>query len=145
MGPDMPDTELPEPKCIALVVCDDVYTDSNGKRALVGLFTDIKAENFPIRHTKMCVFVSLTELRKQTQCKLDIVRGDDHEPILEMGGPLPQNSPTTICDLVLELNNVTFPGPGMYFVRFFGHGKILAQRPISVGVVPIEEQGDVNE
>ncbi len=93
----------------------------------------------------MCVFVSLTELRKQTECKLDIVRSNDHEPILKMGGPLPQDSPTTIRDLVLELNNVTFPEPGAYIVRFFGHDRILAQRPISVvGVDEDEEQGDAN-
>ena len=142
---DMPDTELPEPKCIALVVCDNVYTDTNGKRALIGLFTGIQAETFPIQHAKLCVFVSLTELRKQTQCRLDIVRGNDHEPILEMSGPLPQDSPTTICDLVLELNNVTFPEPGTYIVRFFGHDNILAQRPISVVAVNTEEQDDVNQ
>ncbi len=33
----------------------------------------------------------------------------------------------------------------MYFIRFFGHGKMLAQRPISVGMVHTEEQDDDNQ
>jgi hypothetical protein len=139
----MPDSQLPEPKCIALVVCDDVYEDSQQKRALVGLFTRIVAKQFPAGHPKICVFVSVTELRRQTTCKLDIV-GDDHEPIFELSGPFPQDSPTVLCDIVFELNNVVFPEPGNYWVRFFGHGQILAQRPIEVVHIPGEEQGDAD-
>lgn len=137
----MTNSKLPEPKCHALVVCENVYVDSHGKRALVGLFTRIAAETFPIRHAKICVFVSVTELRKQTTCTLDIVRSD-LEPIFEMSGPLPQDSPTVICDLVFELTNVVFPEPGKYWVRFSGHGQILAERPIEVVEVVREERDD---
>jgi hypothetical protein len=138
----MADANLPEPKCIALVVCDNVYEDSTGKRALVGLFTRITAAHFPARHPKLCVVVSLTELRLQTTCKLDIVRGTDHEPIIEMNGALPADSPTMICDMVMEIRNVVFPEPGNYWIRFWGHGQILSQRPIEVVKMPKGDDDD---
>ena len=86
-------TEFATPTGIALVLCDNVYHDSHGKRALVGLFNQITSTDFPAVQPRMCVMVSLTSLRPQTECKLDIVHSETEEPVVEMGGPLPQDDP----------------------------------------------------
>lgn len=91
----------------------------------------------------MCVFVSITDLRPDTKCKLDIVNGETDVPVVTMEGPIPKEvGPTAICDMVFHLENLVFPEPGTYFVRFFGNEHPLLQRPVEV--LPIgEEKKDV--
>lgn len=136
---------IPPPTGIALVVCDNVYTDSGGKRALIGLFNQIIATSFPAFHHRLCAFVSLTSLRPQTVCKLEIVDAETDEPIVSMQGPLRDDNPTTILDLVFELHGVTFPHPGVYFVRFGGQDRVLMERPLEVVATNLDPQGEPNE
>jgi hypothetical protein len=116
-----------------LVVCDSTYQSSDGKLALVGLFNRVSAARFPATHPKMAIYVSLTDARPGTRCKLDIVHAETDKPIIEAEGPLPgEAEPTTIIDLNFELNGVTFPEPGRYYVRFFANGYPLLMRPFDV-------------
>ena len=124
---------MTRPTAIALVVCDNAYTESGGKRALVGLFNNINARSFPATHSRMCVYFSVTDIKPKTKFKLDIVHSETDEPIVSMGGgPPPNINPTTICDFVFELRNVTFPEPGRYYIRLWGNDLVLVQRPFEV-------------
>lgn len=123
-----------KPSPIALVVCDDIYHgDGTGKAALVGLFNTVSARSFPVKHGRLCVYVSVTDVRPNSVFEIDIVHGETSKPVVAMKGPPPPNTqPTTICDLMFVLENVTFPEPGRYYIRFFGNGHILLQRPFEV-------------
>ena len=123
---------LPAPTPLALVICDNVYADQKGKRALIGLFNRIASSAFPARHPKVCVFVSVTSLHAQTQCRLDVVAADTDDTIFATEGQLVGDSPNTICDLVFEIDGIAFPRPGKYYFRFFGNDEIIVQRPIDV-------------
>lgn len=121
------------PSIIALVVCDNIYTEPGGKNALVGLFNGITAESFPARHPRIAVFVSLTGVRPKTTGKLDIVHGETDEPIIEAKGTFgDQIGPTDVVDMSFLLDNVIFPKPGTYFIRFFGNEQPLVLRPFNV-------------
>ncbi len=127
----MPNTIKPSP--IALVVCDNVYKEPGGKTALVGLFNDIRARAFPACHPRMCVYVSVTDVRPMTKIKLDIVHGETDEPVAVLNGGIPEGtSPTTICDFQFLLENVAFKQPGRHFIRFWANGHLLLQRPFEV-------------
>jgi hypothetical protein len=86
------------------------------------------------------VFVSVTSLRPKTICKLDIVNAETDALVMVMQGPLPDDNPTTVCDLVFELNNLVFPEAGSYYVRFWGNETIIVQRAIEVIASPAEEK-----
>ncbi len=125
-----------KPSPIALVVCDNVYHESRGKRALVGLFNQISAREVPVVHPRLCVYASVTDIRPGAKLRLDIVHSEVDEGegvIVSMEGPPPSGTePTTICDLNFELNNVKFPEPGRYYIRFWGNEHLLLQRPFEV-------------
>lgn len=121
-----------KPNHIALVLCDSIYSDPTGKLALVGLFNGITGSGFPLTHPRLAVFVSLTGLRSGMVGKLEIVRGDNEEPIVSTTGEFPPSSPIDILDMQFFLNNVVFPEPGTYFIRFSGNGHPLAQRPFEI-------------
>lgn len=133
--------ELPKPVPIALVVCDNVYTEPGGKQALVGLFNRISARKFPAIHPRLCVFVSLTEALPGTKCKLDIVHAETDEPVLAAEGPMPRDlGPIAVWDLVFRFENVHFKEPGKYYVRFFGNDTIILQRPFEVALLKGKER-----
>jgi len=122
-----------KPSPIALVVCDNVYRESGGKTALVGLFNKIYATKFPATHSRLCIYASVTDIRPNTTFKLDIVHSETDQPVATLQGPPPkQTNPTTICDFTFEINNIVFPEEGRYYIRFHGNDHILLQRPFDV-------------
>lgn len=135
-------TEIP-PRPLALVLCDDVYQNSNGKHALVGLFGGITAERFPARHPKMCVYIAITDTRPGSKARIEVVNGSTNEPIAGVEGPIPDGpGPLAVCEMFTEIGNLTFPEPGKYYVRFWGNDTLLLERPIHVHQAARPESGD---
>jgi hypothetical protein len=129
-----------KPAAISLVLCDNIYRDSSGKIALIGLFNAIKGVHFPLRQPKLSVYVSATEAYPETRFKIDIVHSeDDSKVVVQLNGPPPlQTTPLTVCDFNFELRNLVFPEPGLYFVRFWGNDYLMLQRPFHVIQLPAE-------
>ncbi|MBW3539825.1 MAG: hypothetical protein KY476_06115 [Planctomycetes bacterium] len=127
---------MPNPVPIALVVCDNVYADSTGKRALVGLFNQLVAHNEegPILQPRLCVYISMTDVYPGTSFQVDIVHAETDEPVMAAESPPAPSEiePTMIFDFQFELNNIQFPEPGTYYVRFLSNNETLLQRPIRV-------------
>ena len=123
-----------KPTLIALVVCDNIYQEPGGKTALVGLFGRIRAHGFPVTHPRMAVYASVTGLRQGSKAKLDIVHAeDDSRVIVSAEGPFPDEvDPLSIVDMNFVLNNVQFPEPGTYYMRFWGNDHLLVMRPFVV-------------
>jgi len=125
--------DKPKPTPIALVVCDNVYRESQGKTALVGLFNRIKAAQFPVVHPRLCVYVSVTDIKPGTVFKLEIVHSETDEVVASAEGPPPKGiDPTGICDFTFEIGNLRFREPALYYIRFWGNDHVLLQRPFMV-------------
>jgi len=131
-----------KPAIIALVLCDNIYTEPSGKSALVGLFNGISAGSFPAKHPRLAVFVSMTDVHPGSAGTLDIVHGETDNPIVEAKGEFQEVERTDVVDMSFILNNVTFPEPGLYFIRFFVNGHCLVQRPFDVREVRSKGEED---
>lgn len=126
-------TSTTRPSPIALVVCDNIYQEPGGKTALVGLFNTIRARNFPVTHSRLCVYASVTDVHPKTLFKIDIIHAETDEPVAAMQGPPPDGTtPLSICDMHFVLSNVSFKEPGRYYIRFHGNDHVLLQRPFEV-------------
>jgi len=137
--------QLPPPTPIGLVLCDNVYRDSRGKQALIGLFNRIFATKFPATHPRLCAYIAITSIRPDAECKLEIVEAESDVTIFEVAGPAPRvPGPTAVLELVFELNMVTFPRAGRYYVKFFGNGQLLMQRHFDV-ITPKIEIGESHD
>ena len=122
-----------KPTIIALVICDNIYTEPSGKTALVGLFNSVQASEFPHRHGRLAVFVSVTGLRSQAECKLEIVHGETDQVVVTAKGSFPEQvGPVDVVDMEFILGNLVFPESGTYYIRFWGNDHLLAMRPFSV-------------
>ncbi|MGF1484328.1 MAG: hypothetical protein ACFBZ8_08185 [Opitutales bacterium] len=105
----------PKPIVLSWATCDGVHIDpATGKFYLLGIFSGIRAQNFPAAHPRMFWFLLLTELTE-----------GDHQLKISMG--LPTEPPQTVVDrpfkaqgplqrvhLVNEVKNLQFPKPENY-------------------------------
>lgn len=132
------------PQPIALVICDNIYSDAGGKRALVGLFNRISTldQTGPIIQRRMVIYVSMTEVYRHSVVCIDCVDAESEQVIFEMKTPpAPANiNPTTIFELEFELRDLVFPDSGTYYIRFSANGAPLLQRPIEVIREPLQQQ-----
>lgn len=132
-----------KPTAIALVVCDNIYTEPGGKTALVGLFNGISAHSFPVRHPRLAIFASLTGLREGSQAKIEIVHAETEEVIVATHGPFPPDfSPITVVDMHFIFGNVVFQKEGTYYIRFWANDHLLMMRPFEVTLIEKRNKSD---
>jgi len=145
---DLPLSEL-RPTGLALILCDNIYVDRRGKRALVGIFNQISASQFPVIHNQMVAYAAVTAIRDGAVLKLEIA-GAETERVIFAGElpPAEQADPTAILELSFDIENLGFPEPGRYYVTLWGNNYPLLQRPIQVILnheLPAEEECDGND
>ena len=76
----------------SFITCDGVHIDpATGKHSLLGIFSSLRAKNFPVVHPKMTWFLSLSELRKGT-----------HHLTISMADPTGELEPKVIIDRDFE-------------------------------------------
>lgn len=125
-----------KPTAIALVVCDNIYSEPGGKTALVGLFNGISAHKFPVLHPRMAIFASVTDLREGSTAKIEIVHAETDTVVVAAGGPFPGGvSPLTVVDMNFIFNNIVFKEEGTYYVRFWANEHLLMMRPVQVNMI----------
>ncbi len=126
-----------KPTPIALVVCDNIYQEPGGKTALVGLFNSINARKLPVRHARMVVFASVTDLRPGSKARLEIVHGESERVVVRVEGPFPKEAdPVSVVDFNFVLNNLVFEEDGTHYIRFWVNDYLIVMRPFEVRVIP---------
>jgi hypothetical protein len=107
-----------KPQLLAWLTCDSIYIDPvTGKQSLLGIFSKIKARQFPFAHPKMIWFISITD------CK-----AGDHILNISMGLPMEEQrqilsrefkseSPVQRINLINEIHNLKFSEAGNYSVH----------------------------
>ena len=52
-----------KPQVLAWITCDSVYVDpATGKHTLLGIFSNLRAKEFPVVHPRMIWFLSFSDL-----------------------------------------------------------------------------------
>ena len=112
--------DKPRPKALAFIICDTVIDDkATNKKSLIGLFSDIYANNFPCSHHVINVFLSLTEGHGDYECSLICVKDDESQKeIVQLSGPLKFNNPLSVVEAKFEIRGLVLPEPGMYRFDF---------------------------
>jgi len=129
-----------KPIGIALVICDQVITEAGtNKKSLIGVFNNVSARQFPCRHPKLCIFVSLTGGHGQTETEVRCVKEDTQQPLFGAQGQVAFENPNHVVEAVFEFNNVTFPSPGLHCVEVVSDGQLVLQRRFVVQAIPKEQ------
>jgi hypothetical protein len=121
----------------AFLVCDQIIQDAqSGKKSLIGVFHELRAERFPAVHPVLWIYANLTDAhgRYHFQIRLvDVERGDvlgrGEPPAIEIPGPL------QTTELSAQLRNVALPRGGTYEFQLLSNEQMLATKAIRATLV----------
>lgn len=123
----------PSPLGLAIVICDQIIEDKQTrKKSLIGIFNQIGTNNFPCRHPRMSVYVSLTEGRGQYAVRLRIAQEDSGQTVGEVQGQIQFGDIHAVAELKFDLLNVNFPSPGLYAIEFYCDDMLILERRFQV-------------
>ena len=123
------DVPPPSPSGLAIVICDQIIEDKlTGKKSLIGIFNQIAAAQFPCRHPRVCVFVSLTEGRGTNQVRLRVAHEETGQTIAEVKGKIQFADIHAVAELNFDLQGLTFPQPGLYAIEFYCDDALVLER-----------------
>jgi len=106
-----------KPQVLAWLTCDGVHIDpGSGKHTILGVFSNIRAREFPVVHPRMVWFLTLSDVPTGKHV-IRISIGNDPtkmRPLIERefesAGPLQR------INLINEINNLNFDEPGDYSI-----------------------------
>lgn len=126
--------KTPLPIVKAFLVCDQIIHDAQtGKRSLVGVFHELRAERFPAVHPMLWIYANFTEARGKYKIEIQLVDvernqvlGRGQPPEIDIPGPL------QTTEISAQLRNVALPGPGTYEFHLFVNDDLLATKAVRV-------------
>lgn len=130
-----------QPILLALVLCDTVIREQGtNKVSLIGTFNSLSAATFPCIHGTFWVYIAITEGRGRYSTKLRITSLTTGNVVFELPGDIEFAGPTSVGELVFQLNGIRFDTPGMYAVEFLSGNVLLGSRKINVQKVEAPKQ-----
>jgi hypothetical protein len=122
-----------KPIILALVLCDQIIREAgSNKVSLIGTFNGIFASTFPCTHPSLWVYIAITEGRGHVPCKLRMMSLDTNNYIFDLPGKIEFGGPTSVGELVFQLQQLRFEQPGVYAIEFWAGDDLLASRKVNV-------------
>jgi hypothetical protein len=104
-----------KPQLLAWLTCDGVHIDpGSGKHTILGIFSNIQARQFPVTHPFMIWFLTISDVAPgKHSLRISMgLHGTKSQQLLER--PFESQSPLHRINLINEIRNLSFPGPGEY-------------------------------
>jgi hypothetical protein len=119
-----------KPKLLAALLCDRVITDQkDGGHTLVGLFSEIKAHNFPARHHRMVFFCGWlnNNLQENEGHPFRVnLKGPDGSILANIKGEIEFKKDKTRTFVILNFAGIMFKSQGVHkFVLYLDEEKII--------------------
>lgn len=126
------DQAVPTPKCLAMMLCEQVIQDAQTKNlTLVNTFNRITTKPGKTRYPRLAVFVSLTNGHGQGQGALTITAPSGEE-IFRGEGQIVFPDPLAVVELTFDIRLLPLPEAGEYSIQFWCDGEPINQRKFSV-------------
>jgi hypothetical protein len=126
---------MTEPVFVALLVADRVISEDNGKKGIIGTFTQFNAVQFPARFPPWFVYAAVTNLADAHSFSLNVVNDETQQVVFSAAGQFTVDQPRKVVELVVPMLNVVFPAPGTYNLLFNVDGQQIGSRLIEAAKV----------
>ncbi|MFH1496197.1 MAG: hypothetical protein ABII82_00090 [Verrucomicrobiota bacterium] len=104
-----------KPQVLSWLICDAVHVDpSTGKQTLLGVFSNIRARQFPFTHPMMVWYLVLNDVPSgKHRMRISMTDDATHpRPLIER--EFESHGPLQRINLINEIRNLTFHRPGDY-------------------------------
>lgn len=120
------------PILLSLITCERVLVDKfSGMGSVINIVQTISAAKYPARHSRIVLFCELTNGHGivKPAIKLVDVQKDD-KIFFEQKGHVEFRNVKQIVNLVMDLQDITFPHAGEYRFQLFADEHLLGERRI---------------
>ncbi len=123
----------PLPILNAMLIADlAIREEGTGKVSLIGIFENISALKFPCTHSRLFVYVKLTDAKGRYDFVLELIHLDQADKIAEVSLSADVADRMMVGEIVLRLDNVTFNSPGLYEFRLLASGRYVGSKTFNV-------------
>ena len=106
-----------KPQLLTWITCDGVHLDpSSGKHTILGMFSNIRARQFPVVHPFMIWFLTITDCTPGPHTMKVSIGLDPTNMLKVIERPFESHSPMQRINLINELRNCSFPQAGEYHI-----------------------------
>lgn len=122
-----------QPTLLNWITCDGVHIDpSTGKHTILGVFSSIGSNRFPITYPFMIWFMTVTGLEAGDHVlRISMGEAEDKvQPLIER--PFQSQHIKHRVNIINEVSNLTFPKPGEYFLTIEVDGKVLLNTSLPI-------------
>lgn len=107
----------PKPQLLVWITCDGVHIDpGSGKHTILGVFSNIRARQFPVVHPFMIWFLTISDV-PTGEHKIKISLGlDPSNTGAIIDRTFESQSPLQRINLINEIRNLSFSQPGDYSI-----------------------------
>ena len=122
-----------KPQVLVWITCDGVHIDpGTGKHTILGVFSNIRARQFPVVHPFMIWFLTVSDV-PAGQHKIRISLGMDPtnmSPLIDR--TFESQSPLQRINLINEIRNLSFQQPGDYSILIEVNEELLLATSLTV-------------
>ena len=126
---------MTEPVFVALLAADRVISEDNGKKGIIGTFTQFNAVQFPARFPPWFVYAAVTNLADAHSFSLNVVNDGTQQVVFSAAGQFTVDQPRKVVELVVPMLSVVFPAPGTYNLLFNVDGQQIGSRLLETAKV----------
>ncbi len=113
-----------EPIGIALLFCDNLVEErDSAKRTLVGIFSGIIGQKFPLQFRPFWLYVSFTNLEGEHSFAINIISDATKNVLFSAGGRVNSGDRDAVIEMNIPVPPIVFPEPGIYGVTLHIDGE----------------------
>ena len=122
-----------KPQARSILLADHVYRDAeSGKCVIAGTFNRIGADRFPATHPSSTMYLNLTDFVGKASLKVRLTFDSDGESLGEKSFVVESTNRLGSCEVMVRLNNLSFPQPGRYSLEVWCNEEYLGHLPLEL-------------
>lgn len=122
-----------------MIICDQIIREEGTRKiSLLGLFNRISSKGFPCVHSRMHVYVAVTNYEGQADCELKFTDTSGKE-IVKFSAPLNFPNKLAVVEMNFCMNNIPLPSAGMYHFDFIINGELIGHRKFKIEQIKEEK------
>lgn len=121
-----------EPVLLALIPCDRVITEDNGKKCVIGTFTSFQLPTFPFTVPPWAVYACITNVSGEQSFALNLKHADSQQIVLPVAGRLNAATKADTIEMGIPVSGVTFADEGEHVLELYVAGQLVGARVVNV-------------
>ena len=121
------------PQCYALLFADRVIEERNGKKGLIGVFTDFSFPKFPAGIPQWYIYAAIDNIEPGTHSfSMNLAHDPEEIVVIPIHGDFEVKEGKTGAEFVFPITQLAFPKPGDYTLTLNVGGEQVGKRILKV-------------